>query len=95
MTYRALLLALTLALPSAAQAECYAEYKAKRDNPLRLHYGVLLLGASTCPGPSEAARTAQARLAAGGWTLLNIVGLSQTPPSDQTKAHAGEFYLRY
>ena len=32
------LLALMLAGP--AQAECYADYKAKQDDPLRLHYGV-------------------------------------------------------
>ena len=26
---------------SAAHAACYADYKAKQDNPLRLHYGVV------------------------------------------------------
>ena len=25
---------------SASAADCYADYKAKRDTPLRLHYGV-------------------------------------------------------
>ncbi|HGG65793.1 MAG TPA: hypothetical protein ENK34_14610, partial [Rhodobacteraceae bacterium] len=27
----------------AADAACYADYKAKRDNPLKLHYGVVEL----------------------------------------------------
>jgi len=32
-----------MALP--AQAECYADYKAKQDDPLRLHYGVAQVSA--------------------------------------------------
>ncbi len=35
-------LALVLAGPAAA--ECYADYKAKRDEPLQLHYGVAQVG---------------------------------------------------
>jgi hypothetical protein len=30
--------ALVIALSTAANAACYADYKAKRDNPLQLHY---------------------------------------------------------
>ena len=30
--------ALALALAGPAAAECYADYKAKRDEPLKLHY---------------------------------------------------------
>jgi len=38
---RTLYLSVTLmALAGNAQAACYADYKAKRDDPLRLHYGV-------------------------------------------------------
>jgi hypothetical protein len=37
-----------LAVSSAAQAACYADYKAKRDDPLRLHYGVAEIMKSQC-----------------------------------------------
>lgn len=86
---------LALLLPAAAQAQCYAEYKAKRDNPLRLHYGILMLDSASCPGPAAASRAVQQRLSGTGWTLLNVVGLSEAPPSDQQKANAGDFYLRF
>jgi hypothetical protein len=95
MKHIALMIALALALPSAAQARCYAEYKAKQDNPLRLHYGIIALDTAACPGPAAVSRTVAQRLASGGWTLLNIVGLSEAPPSDQKKANAGDFYLRF
>ncbi len=81
-------------LPNAAAADCYVEYKAKQDSPLRLHYGVLSLNGD-CPGKKAAARAASSRLEAGGWTLLNIVGLSDKTPSDKKRANAGDFYLRF
>lgn len=87
--------ALAAALATGAQAECFAEYKAKQDDPLRLHYGIMMIPENTCPGQQAAAGILSPRLQAGGWTLLNIVGLSTTPPTDQQKANAGEFYLRY
>lgn len=92
----ALLLAtgLMAALPAAAQAECYVEYKAKQDSPLRLHYGILSLPGA-CPGKSAAKQTATARLASGGWVLLNVVGLSEQSPSEAKRANAGAYYLRY
>ncbi|HKK98531.1 MAG TPA: hypothetical protein VJ928_10125, partial [Marivita sp.] len=34
------LLFVLFSLPVTAQAACYADYKAKQDAPLRLHYGV-------------------------------------------------------
>ena len=40
MKYIALSLLILTIWASAAQAACYADYKAKQDNPLRLHYGV-------------------------------------------------------
>lgn len=83
-----------LALPAAAQAACFVEYKAKQDSPLRLHYGILRLDGA-CPDPAGATDAAAARLAAGGWTLLNVVGLSEDEPSDTQKANAGAFHLRF
>jgi hypothetical protein len=63
--------ALTAALP--AQAGCYADFKAKRDNPLRLHYGVAEIAG---PCSRDNARDVLApRLAAKGWTLLNVLSV--------------------
>ena len=45
-------LALVLAGPPAA--ECYADYKAKRDEPPKLHYGVAQVSDGNCsPGAAE------------------------------------------
>ena len=84
-----------VALATGAQAQCYAEYKAKQDDPLRLHYGVALLADAACPSPQEAAQRLRPRLQAGGWTLLDVVGLSDRPPSDHKRANAGDYYLRF
>ena len=42
-------------LPALAEAACFADYKAKRDNPLRLHYGVVKLSDGACPSQGDAA----------------------------------------
>ncbi|MGR3494183.1 hypothetical protein [Citreimonas sp.] len=81
-------------VPGAAQADCFAAYKAKQDDPLRLHFGVLKLDGDCPPGDAAEAAT-RARLDAAGWTLLDVVGLSETEPGDDRKADAGQFYLRY
>ncbi|SDY18544.1 hypothetical protein [Citreimonas salinaria] len=81
-------------LPASARADCFAAYKAKQDDPLRLHFGVLKLDGD-CPAPDVATDAARARLDAAGWTLLDVVGLSETEPGDDRKADAGQFYLRY
>jgi hypothetical protein len=95
MKHAILSLILALLLPVAAEAQCYAEYKAKQDNPLRLHYGIIALDSAACPGPAAAGRAVTQRLSGSGWTLLNIVGLSEAPPTDQQRANAGDFYLRF
>ncbi|MCT4608271.1 MAG: hypothetical protein N4A70_03610 [Pelagimonas sp.] len=89
-----LTLCAALCLPAAAQADCFVAYKAKQDNPLRLHYGVLSLSGG-CPSNSQAQSQADARLRQAGWTLLNVTTVSDSEPSAQMKADAGEHYLRY
>ncbi|MDJ0823519.1 MAG: hypothetical protein QNJ09_17145 [Paracoccaceae bacterium] len=86
---------LALLLPAGAHAACYAQYKAKKDNPLRLHFGVMQLPGADCPGRRVAAQAVADRLSRTGWTLLNVTSLSKQPPSDQTRANAGDYYLRY
>ncbi|MDF1726299.1 MAG: hypothetical protein P1U53_00990 [Sulfitobacter sp.] len=89
-----LLVCLSMALAAPAQAEdCYADYKAKQDNPLRLHYGVAqIAGACT---PASARAELAPRLARQGWTLLNIVSLFGPEGLAQRKASAGSNYLRF
>ncbi|MFK7834615.1 MAG: hypothetical protein AB8B60_00210 [Sulfitobacter sp.] len=82
----------SLALPAHA-AGCYADYKAKQDNPLRLHYGVVQINGA-CDAQSAAAELAP-RLAAQGWTLLNIVSVFGEDGLAQRKASAGSNYLRF
>jgi len=81
-------------LASPAAATCYAEYKAKQDNPLQLHYGVMQLGA-TCPPRGEAQAQVSARLSRGGWVLLNVISLFDGEPSKAQEKNAGSNYLRY
>lgn len=92
MKYALLALALLAAVP--AQAECYADYKAKQDNPLRLHYGVAAVPDNACSKPAAAAVLGP-RLARAGWTLLNVVSVFGPDGLEQRKASAGEFFLRY
>ncbi|OED46047.1 hypothetical protein AB838_21650 [Rhodobacteraceae bacterium (ex Bugula neritina AB1)] len=86
----AVLLALS---PPAYAADCYADYKAKQDNPLRLHYGVIQLS-GTCK--KKAARNEiQSRIAPGGWTLLNVLSVFGPEGLQKRKANAGSYYLRF
>ncbi|MFD3190367.1 hypothetical protein ACFMPD_08850 [Sedimentitalea sp. HM32M-2] len=90
----ALFLGLWLSLPGPAYAaDCYADYKAKQDAPLRLHYGVIQLNGPCKPGPAR--NEAAARLAQGGWTLLNLLSLFGPEGLQERKADAGPFYLRF
>jgi len=88
------LLALALLAAAPAQAECYADYKAKQDNPLRLHYGVAAVPDNACSKLAAAAEL-EPRLARAGWTLLNVVSVFGPEGLAQRKASAGEFFLRY
>ena len=87
------LIALMLAMP--AQADCYADYKAKQDNPLQLAYGVSQISNGACGKPKQAKGELAPRLAADGWTLLKIVSTFGPEGLDERKASAGAFFLRY
>lgn len=93
MTRPILLAALLAVLALPAHAQCFADYKAKQDNPLRLHYGVAQI--SSC-GNKKAARAELApRLAAGGWKLLNIVSIFGPEGLNERQSSAGAYFLRY
>lgn len=85
--------ALALSLGSAAEAGCYADYKAKRDNPLRLHYGVMQLHNGCKKKPAK--REIRQRLKANGWVLLNVLSVFRDKGLAQREGSAGRFYLRY
>ncbi|MCX7889396.1 MAG: hypothetical protein N2422_06645 [Rhodobacteraceae bacterium] len=88
-------LALVLAAASGAQAECYADWKAKQDAPLRLAYGVSQVSDGACGSRKAAAGELAPRLAQDGWTLLNILSTFGPEGLGERQASAGEFFLRY
>ncbi|MEL7301581.1 MAG: hypothetical protein AAFM92_14465 [Pseudomonadota bacterium] len=80
-------------LGAAAQAACFADYKAKQDDPLRLHYGVAeISGACT---PANARVQLAPRVAEGGWTLLNIVSVFDDTGLAERQESAGNYFLRF
>ena len=81
-------------LAGPAAAECYADYKAKRDEPLQLHYGVAQVSDANC-SPGAAEGELAPRLAGDGWTLLTVLSTFGPEGLEERKASAGEFFLRY
>lgn len=79
----------------AASADCYADYKAKRDNPLQLHYGVVELPQGGCAGPDAARDVIAARIAVDDWTLLNVLGIFGRDGLAERRESAGRYFLRY
>ncbi len=80
-------------LAGAAEAACYADYKAKQDSPLRLHYGVAELR-GPCNAKSARAEL-NSRLASQGWILLNVVSVFDEAGLKKRKASAGSYFLRF
>lgn len=88
----AALVAVLLAGP--AGAACYADYKAKKDSPLQLHYGVAEVSDPGCTREGATAELAP-RLARAGWTLLNVLSTFGPEGLEKRKASAGAYYLRF
>lgn len=87
-------LSLLLCLCAAnAQAACYADYKAKQDDPLRLHYGVAEVTGACTPANAQVELTP--RVTAGGWTLLNIVSVFDEAGLTERRESAGAYFLRF
>ena len=83
-----------LALASPAVAECYADYKASKDNPLRLHYGVMQVPDDACDRRA-AEPVVEGRLRDAGWKLLGVMSVFGREGLDERRDSAGEFFLRY
>jgi len=76
-----------------AHAACYADYKAKQDDPLRLHYGVAEVRGDC--SRSNAQSQLSGRLSAAGWELLNVVSVFDDSQLDDKKESAGDYFLRF
>jgi hypothetical protein len=87
------LLLVGLMAAGPAGAACYADYKAKRDDPLRLHYGVAELRGA-CSAESAAEELAP-RLAADDWQLLHVLGVFEESGLEERRDSAGDYFLRY
>ena len=87
--------ALALALAGPASAACYADYKAKRDDPLRLHYGVIELSDDACDNPAQAEREVADRIGENDWKLLNVLSTFGDKGLNKRKKSAGKFFLRF
>ena len=85
-----LTLAALIALSLPAHAACYVDYKAKKDDPLRLHYGVAEV---SCGG--DAYGELADRLAANGWTLLAIVSSFDETGLAERQDSAANYFLRF
>lgn len=77
----------------AAQATCYADYKAKQDNPLQLQYGVAQVYGD-CSVDGATVELTQ-RLSAGGWQLLEVISVFDDAGLDERRDSAGDNFLRY
>ena len=87
-------LALMMATTAPAGAACYADYKAKRDAPLQLHYGVAELPAQACSAEAAGPEISQ-RIAADGWQLLAVVSVFDDAGLESRRDAAGQYFLRY
>ncbi len=90
--------ALALALVAAAgpaAAGCFADYKAKREPPLQLHYGVIELPAAVCGDRAAAAAEIARRIGRDGWSLLDLVAIFGSQGLAGRERDAGQFFLRY
>jgi len=80
---------------TASQAACYADYKAKRDNPLKLQYGVIELPDEACGSKKAAGAEISARIARDGWKLLSVNAIFGEDGLKERKKSAGAYFLRY
>lgn len=90
-----LALAALICLASPLQAACYADYKASRDNPLKLHYGVIKIDTNPCAMSNKVKKSVAKRLNSAGWKLLSIGSVFDDSGLGQRKKDAGKFFLRF
>ncbi|MEM7241702.1 MAG: hypothetical protein AAF429_05910 [Pseudomonadota bacterium] len=83
-----------LAAGSPSLAQCYVDYKAKRDaGGLELHYGVMQL--DQCESAQQVKDEVQARIVEDGWQLLRVMSSFEKNKLQDKRANAGDYFLRY
>ena len=85
----------TTCLAVPANAACYADYKAKRENPLNLHYGVIQIDTNPCAMSDRVRATVANRLKGAGWQLLQVQSVFDDSGLGKRKKDAGQFFLRF
>ena len=93
-TIISLVLGLSLVTAAPGHAACYADYKAKQENPLRLHYRVVKISDAACSN-GRAASIVKQRLAARGWSLLKVLSTFDDSGLASRKAKAGGNFLKF
>lgn len=91
MRVHPLIIAITgfLAVSAPAQAACYADYKAKRGNPVQFDYGIVRLSDAACGDRKRAQQEVTQKIAGDGWQLLNVVSIFGEDELAAKKARAG------
>ena len=79
---------------SPAMSACFASYKAKQDDPLKLHFGVAEVSGPPCD-LQTAAMDIEPRLLNADWTLLSVVEIVAEENLDEVQESAGAYFLRY
>ena len=87
--------ALFVAAAGAGHAACYADYKAKQENPLKLHYGVVQVDISPCTMSETVRQVVRQRLQAAGWQLLQVQSVFDDSGLGKRRQDAGQFFLRF
>ena len=81
--------------PYMAFGDCYADYKAKKNEPLRLHYGIAKINQSLCNSRDAVILELNDRLQADGWILLKLMDLFGRDDLEERKGNAGAYFLKY
>lgn len=93
--FKPLLAALALAVMAGPlHAACYADYRARMDNPLRLHYGIVQVPQNAC-SVGAATGVVSGRLASQGWTLVQVISVFDDSGLASRRADAGQYYLAF
>lgn len=73
--------------------ECFVLYKAKKNNPLKLHLGLMQVN-EPCSGNSLEIVVSN-RLKPSGWLLLKIVNTTESIETEKMKSDLGDYFLKY
>ena len=88
-------LGLWLAAAGAAEAACYADYKALNVYPFIDAFHVVEIDVSPCRMSEEVEEQVKRRVTAGGWTLLQVQSVFGDDGLAGRKNDAGEYFLRF